>query len=35
VVDALRDRLREVDVNTLTPLAALTLLAELKADVDH
>jgi DNA mismatch repair protein MutS len=35
VIDALRDRLREIDVNTLTPLAALTLLAELKADVDR
>lgn len=35
VEDALRDRLRELDVNTLTPLAALTLLAELKADVDR
>ncbi len=34
-VDALRDRLREIDVNTLTPLAALTLLAELKADADR
>lgn len=31
--DPLRDRLREVDVNTLTPIAALTLLAELKEEL--
>ena len=31
--DGLRERLRAIDVDTLTPLAALTLLAELKADV--
>jgi len=33
VADPLRDRLRDVDVNTLTPLAALTLLAELKEEL--
>ena len=32
--DRLRERLREVDVNSLTPLQALTLLAELKDEVD-
>ncbi len=32
-VDPLRDKLREVDVNSLTPLAALTLLAELKDEL--
>ena len=32
--DPLRRRLREVDVNQLTPLAALTLLAELKAEFE-
>jgi len=30
--DPLRRRLREVDVNQLTPLQALTLLAELKEE---
>ena len=32
--DRLRERLREVDVNTLTPLQALTLLAELKEEAE-
>jgi len=32
--DRLRERLREVDVNMLTPLQALTLLSELKDEVD-
>ncbi len=32
--DALRDRLREIDVNTLTPLQALSLLAELKDEAE-
>jgi DNA mismatch repair protein MutS len=32
--DRLRDRLREVDVNSLTPLQALTLLAELKDEAE-
>ena len=32
--DRLRERLREIDVNSLTPLQALTLLAELKDEVD-
>ncbi len=32
--DRLRERLREVDVNSLTPLQALTLLAELKDEVE-
>jgi DNA mismatch repair protein MutS len=33
--DRLRERLREIDVNSLTPLQALTLLAELKDEVDR
>ena len=33
--DPLHRRLREVDVNQLTPLAALTLLAELKREVEN
>ena len=32
--DAIRQRLRSLDVNQLTPLQALTLLAELKAEAD-
>ena len=32
--DALRRKLREIDVNQLTPLQALTLLAELKDAAD-
>ncbi len=32
--DALRDKLRALDVDAMTPLQALTLLAELKADID-
>ena len=33
--DPLHRRLREIDVNNLTPIAALTLLAELKREVEH
>ena len=33
--DPLRRRLREVDVNHVTPLQALTLLAELKSQADE
>jgi DNA mismatch repair protein MutS len=32
VDDSLRRRLREIDINTITPVRALTLLAELKED---
>jgi DNA mismatch repair protein MutS len=33
--DPLRRRLRALDVNQLTPMQALGLLAELKTDADH
>ena len=32
--DKIRERIRKIDVNALTPLQALTLLAELRAMVD-
>ena len=34
VDDGFRDRLRAIDVNQMTPLAALQLLADLKRDAD-